>query len=114
MRLLSEYDIKLTSCCDCEHEVVGQDVYGKELYYDTDVYDTEIGLVHENDMVRFFEDRNELTSEHTGTFKFYDGSYEDIEEIADVILYDGYWFTSGEVYDFLEFYEWSPVTYNDL
>lgn len=111
---LTAYDIKLTTCCDAEHEVVAKDIYGKELYFDSYVYDTEIGLVHENSMIRFFEDRNEMTSGQTGTYKFYDGSREDIQEISDVILYDGYWLTSGEAYEFLEFLEWNAVKYNDL
>lgn len=111
--LQTTYDIWLTTDPTDHCEAVAEDVYGNEIYNDTLIYDTEIGIVKAEYMTRFFEDKNELNAE-SGTFKFFDGTYEDIQEIDDVILYDGYWFTAGETHDFLEFYEWSPVTYNDL
>ena len=108
------YDIWLTTNPnDDKDEVLKMDVYGNDLYFDTLIYDTEIGPVKAEYMTKFFEDKNELSGE-AGTFKFYDGTFENIEEIADVILYDGYFFTAGETHDFLEFYEWHPFLYNDL
>lgn len=111
---LSTYDRWFTTNPnDVKDEVLKSDAYGNDLYFDTLIYDTEIGPIKAEYMTKFFEDRNELSGE-VGTFKFYDGTFENIEEIEDVILYDGYFFTTGEAHDFLEFYEWYPVTYNDL
>ena len=108
------YDSWLTTNpYDDKDEVLNSDAYGNDLYFDTLIYDTEIGPVKAEYMTKFFEDRNELSGE-AGTFKFFDGSYELIENIDDVILYDGYFFTLGEVHEFLEFYEWYPVLYNEL
>lgn len=112
--ILSPYDRWLTTNPkDDKDEVVAQDAYKNDIYSDTLVYDTEIGIVKAEYMTKFFEDRNELSG-HSGTFKFFDGSYENIENIEDVILYDGYFFTLGEVHEFLEFYGWYPILYNEL
>ncbi len=109
----STYDSWLSTDPDSFDEVVAVDIYGNDIYSDTLIYDTEVGIVKADCMTKFFEEINELNGQG-GTVEFFDGTYEDTDLIDDVILYDGYWFTAGETDDFLEFREWSPITHSDL
>lgn len=99
--ILSTYDDWKLSCGkEYDEQVVAKDLYGKDLYLDSLVYDTGEGVVHENNMVTYLLDKNEMTTE-TGLQTFFDGTTDFLNFVCDPILYDGYWLTADETYEFL-------------
>lgn len=112
--ILSTYDSWKLSCGkEQDEQVVTKDLYGKELYLDSFVYDTGEGVVHESNMVTYLLDKNEMTTE-TGRKEFYDETIDFLEEVTDPILYDGYWLTADETYEFLAWRGINAIKYNDL
>ena len=79
---------------------VGRDIYDKPLFSRSNVYSMDTGLVHENNIIKFLTDRNERTTE-TGNQLFWDMTTENIDDLEDAILFDGYWLMPDEAYDFL-------------
>ena len=79
---------------------VDLDVYEKPLFSKSYVYSMDTGFVHENNVIQFLIDRNERTNE-TGDQQFWDMTTENIDELEDAILFDGYWLMPDEAHDFL-------------